>query len=400
MKSYFSTLDKSLCSGCAACQQSCPFDALVMKPDEEGFLFPSKIAERCTDCGLCERVCPFPKPDYSNQIEPEGYASYVRDLDERCQSSSGAIFYAIAKRILDKGGIVYGATIDGRMQVYHKGVECVEGLQDLRGSKYVQSATRDVFREIRFYLNNGRTVYYSGTGCQVAGLKAFLRKEYINLVTSDIVCHGVPPQRLFDMHIHYLENRYDGRVEKYMFRDPAKRGGCEIAEIVDSKKTGERHTYVRPSYILSPYLYGFIKGMTLRYSCYNCPYAHIPRQGDITLADCWGVKQLAPDFNPDHGVSLALINSGSGRRVWSEIVNGIDFRKIDMTRAVKWNGCVWKPSVMPKIRPAVFGMIIDKGYEEAASTIFRPSVKEVVVMYMKKYVKIILGRRMIKFLNL
>lgn len=175
---YFQTFSKDECSACSACVQSCPKACITLKPDEEGFLYPEIDKEACIDCGLCERVCPVEHPKYCNCENPTTYAAMLKDVNQRKLSASGGLFYAIACWIIQQGGKVYGATIDDDLQVKHIGVECIEDLRLLRGSKYVQSDLQDVFVDVKKELKLGRWCYFVGTPCQVAGLKSYLRKDY------------------------------------------------------------------------------------------------------------------------------------------------------------------------------------------------------------------------------
>ena len=308
---YFKTLDKAECCGCTACFAACPKRCITMRSDEEGFLYPEIDKEACIECGLCERVCPFDRPTYANTSAPQVYASYVKDENQQVQSSSGGLFYAVSRWVIGQGGIVYGAAFDELFRLRHTGAETLEELRPLRGSKYLQSDLRDTFREIRAHLKAGRWVYFTGTGCQVAGLKAFLQREHATLVTSDLVCHGTPSQQLFDWHLDYLRQKEKGEITFYSFRDIGGWGVCETYNYVSQTrhKSGVRRLY---SYNLSPYLYQFIRAFGYRYSCYHCPFARIPRQGDITLADYWGVKRYFPNMDTDKGVSLVLLNSPQG----------------------------------------------------------------------------------------
>ena len=216
---YFKTLDKAECCGCTACFAACPKRCITMRSDEEGFLYPEIDKEACIECGLCERVCPFDRPTYANTSAPQVYASYVKDENQQVQSSSGGLFYAVSRWVIGQGGIVYGAAFDELFRLRHTGAETLEELRPLRGSKYLQSDLRDTFREIRAHLKAGRWVYFTGTGCQVAGLKAFLQREHATLVTSDLVCHGTPSQQLFDWHLDYLRQKEKGEITFYSFRD-------------------------------------------------------------------------------------------------------------------------------------------------------------------------------------
>ena len=341
-----------------------------MKADEEGFFYPVIDKSVCVECGLCEKVCPFDNPRYEH-TEPQAYATYVKDENQRMQSTSGGIFYAIAKWIVEQGGIVYGAAFDECFKLRHIGVDTVEGLQQLRGSKYLQSDLQQTFSEIRQYLKDGRWVYFVGVGCQVAGLKSFLRKEYDTLVTSDLVCHGTPSQQMFDWHLDYLRQKEKGEIISYSFRDCRGWGGCETYEYISQTRgKGICRLY---SYELSPYLYSFMYAFNYRYSCYNCKFAKVPRQGDITLADYWGVRKFFPRMDTSKGVSLVLVNSEKGREVWEHVKDTLIYHLSCVEDAAIENGNLLHTTTMPEIRRRCYALIRKRGYRSVAEKEFRPS---------------------------
>ncbi len=342
-----------------------------METDADGFIFPLKNLDKCTNCGLCERVCPYVHLDKKLPDEPIVYAAYSKNIEDRKKSSSGAMFYVIAKYVIEQGGIVYGATLDRDLKVHHISAETMDDLQKLRGSKYVQSSLDNTYREIRTHLRNGRLVYFTGVGCQVAGLKSFLMKDYPNLLTSDLVCHGTPNQKLFDEHIAYLERKHHGKVVDYHFRDNALWGGCESVTVVTDSQT--RRSYRLPSYSLSPFLYSFMYAMTYRLSCYECPFASVPRQGDITLADFWGVDEFFPELETTHGVSLILSNTQKGGDILNKISAIIELLPSDISNAAKGNDNLVQHTQMPRVRLEIFDKIRSMGYDKVAKTYFRPS---------------------------
>lgn len=366
---YFKTLDKKDCSGCTACVNACPKQCITMKPDEEGFFYPEIDKSACIECGLCEKVCPFDKPKYDNTEIQDVYACYVKEVEQRQKSTSGGLFYAIAKWVITKGGIVYGAAFDDNFKLRHIGVDNLEDLEQLRGSKYLQSYLGDCYAEIKDYLKNGRCVYFVGCGCQVAGLNAFLRKKYDTLITSDLVCHGAPSQLMFDWHLDYLRIKEKGEITSYTFRDLAGWGGCESYQY-DSQTRGKGQRK-NQTYYLSPYLYSFMYAYTYRYSCYDCKFAQLPRQGDITLADYWGVDKFFPDLERTKGVSLVIVNTQQGRVVWDGIKESIEFRKSNIVDAAKENGNLVHKTIMPEIRTRCYQMIRERGYEDVARKEFR-----------------------------
>lgn len=377
---YLITGIKSECCGCTACQQICGHNAIEMKADCDGFIFPVKDLSACVNCGLCEKVCSFISPTYKNEVLGV-YAAMAKSTSDRSKSSSGALFYVIAKKVIEQRGIVYGAILDKELQVRHVVATSLDELTDLRGSKYVQSALHDTYREIRTNLRNGKLVYFTGTGCQVAGLKSYLMKDYDNLITSDLVCHGVPNQRLFDEHIKYLENKHKGKVIDYRFRDNEKWGGCESVTILYNSQNSK--TFKLPTYSLSPYLYSFMNAMTFRMSCYECPFAKIPRQGDITLADYWGVRKYFPNMDPSRGVSLILANSNKGKSFIEKLKSELVIEESNINDAKKENRNLTANTCIPEIRKNIFKKIQDEGYERVAKTTFRPK-NYYKILYMSK----------------
>lgn len=366
---YFKSLDKKECSGCTACVRACPKQCISLEEDKEGFYYPSIDKMLCVQCGLCEKLCPFEHPRYGNMPRPKVYAAYLKDEEQRAQSTSGGIFYALARWTIEQNGIVYGAAFDEDFKLRHIGVDKIEGLDQLRGSKYIQSYLGEVFAEIKEFLELGRWVYFVGVGCQVAGLKAFLRKDYKNLLTSDLVCHGVPSQLMFDWHLDYLRCKEKGEITSYSFRDCAGWGGCETYTYVSpilGKRTRRLH-----SYILSPYLYSFMYAFNYRYSCYNCKFAKLPRQGDVTLADFWGVKEFFPKLDTSKGVSLILVNSIRGEYAWNQIKKSTDFMESCIDDASLRNANLKNHTTMPEIRKRCYELIQQRGYKSVAENEFR-----------------------------
>ena len=366
---YFKTLIKSECCACTACVHACPVSAIQFSQDEEGFYYPRIDKDKCVGCGLCERVCPIEKPTYGNSNNPKVYAAMINDIEQRKKSSSGGIFYAIACWIIQQGGKVYGASIDANHKVKHIGINKLEDLSLLRGSKYVQSDLNHIFIEIKKELKLGKWCYFVGTGCQVAGLKAFLRKDYKTLLTSDLVCHGVPSQWIFNQHIDYLETKFKGKVINYQFRNNETWGGCEIFSLINSK--GKIKTYKFPSYDLSPYLYSFMHGMISRYSCYDCKFACLPRQGDLTLGDYWGVKNVFPDIDSTNGISLVVVNNIKGETILQHIASLCYMRMSSVIDGAKYNGNLINVSPKHPIRDIIYKKIVSDGYSFVAENYFR-----------------------------
>lgn len=366
---YLISNDKEQCSGCSACVNVCAHNVLHLVKDEEGFLYPEKN-NNCINCGLCERVCPYndDNKDYIQSSTPSVYASYSKK--EREHSSSGGIFYVIGKSVIEKGGVVYGAAFNEDLKLQHQEANTIEELERLRGSKYIQSDMHFTFREIKTKLNSSIPVLFCGTPCQVAGLRSYLRKEYDNLFTIDVVCDGVPSQWMFDQHREHLEHKHNAKLVSYSFRDNKGWSGCEIAEF--ETKNGKRKTKVTPTYVLSPYLYSFLYGYTYRYSCYKCRFAKIPRQGDITLGDFWGVEKYKPMIDKTSGVSAVIINSEKGNQLWNSVKDGLIWEKSNLQEVCSKNTNIYRcHGRIPMIRKNIYKNVKLRGYKSVAEHEFR-----------------------------
>lgn len=367
MRNYWKNGDVKDCCGCGACLNICPKNCISMQCNDEGFLSPVKNISLCIDCGLCEKVCPF-SDNYTYQTSDDPVVLAAYDDENRIGSSSGGIFYTLAKYIIEeRKGWVFGAAFEEKFQLRHVGVNTMEDLQKLRGSKYLQSDMGSVYKQIRVLLADGTFVLFVGTPCQVAGLRAFLRnKDFDNLLTADLVCHGVPPQTLFDKHVEYLEKKHRATLVSYQFRKPDGWGGCEIADFANPIKRMSL-----PTYSLSPYLYSFMQAYTYRESCYECKFSQIPRQGDITLADYWGANKFFEGIDISKGVSLVLLNTRKGKTLFNEIKVKCVVYESNLSDASSYNANLITKTKRPAIRDKVFVLISEKGYNKVAKTLFR-----------------------------
>lgn len=307
---------KDQCSGCTACMHSCPTDAITMECDVEGFKYPIIDDQRCIDCGICRRICPFNNAyDVSSNFKvPLVYA--VKNKDEQCRltSSSGGIFPALAQSVIDKNGVVYGVAFDENFNVKHMKGETEEEILKFKGSKYVQSDLGNIFGDIQGELSSGRYVLFSGTPCQVAGLKAFLRKDYEKLVLTDIVCYGTPSPLVWNCYLTLLEERARSPLTHFLFRqkDLGWHQSRLYAEFQDAEPL-----FMDP--FLDSYNGIFYSRTVLRPACHNCSFANLERPGDLTIGDFWGIEQCKPHFDDDKGVSLVLVNTEQGQRIFEEI---------------------------------------------------------------------------------
>lgn len=299
---------KIQCYGCGACENICPFGAIRMCEDESGFLHPEIDAAKCTDCGKCLGVCPRLNGTYKNAPEPECMAAWASD-EIRKECASGGIFSAIAGAFLEKGGWVAGAVWEDEFRVRHILTNSSEELKRIAGSKYVQSNIKGVYREIGEKLQAGQRVLFSGCPCQVAGLYAFLGKDYENLYTVDLVCHGVPSSKILTK---YLQDCHDyDEIEKVDFRDKSFFGWASEMNIYfkDSREPFRERARQNPFYN------AFLWNMCLNKTCESCQFSKLPRQGDVSIGDFWDIEKYDVKLNDGKGTSLVLINNEKGRNL-------------------------------------------------------------------------------------
>ena len=335
---------KEKCTGCTACMNSCSHGAISMRPDDCGFTYPVINQDACVDCGLCVKVCPANNP--LELISPSDcYAVTVKEEKELLSCSSGGAATAISKYIIQQGGVVYGCSGTNPRFVHHVRVDNLSGLNDLKGSKYVQSHLGTVFQAIKKDLKDSRLVLFIGTPCQVAGLRNYLHQDYANLYTIDLVCHGVPSQKMLNDNLKRYcsndENIYVSfRRKNLQSKPPRIEFGWEI-----KSKNGERSKF-RP-YNKDYYMFGFLRCLTFRENCYSCPYAQKKRIGDMTLCDFWGLQQDA-GFEMGKGVSAVLVNTAKGDDLLSQVKGYVRWKKRTVSEAIRWNNQLNYPCNKPQ----------------------------------------------------
>ena len=301
------------CCGCTACASICAHDAITMKPDTLGFLYPEVDKDKCVDCGLCEKVCAF-NDHYDTSLnldKPLAYAARHKDMEEMETSRSGAAFIAISDYILEQGGVVYGAGYTDHFRVVHKRATTKEERNEFKGSKYVQSDMTGVFRQVKKDLRDGLTVLFSGTPCQTSGLHSYVGKRLReNLFLVDIVCHGVPSPFMWRDYIAYLEKKQGAPIVWVNFRDKQKYGWKAHRETFKFKNGGGKMSFT----------FLFYKHIMFRKSCGSCHFCNTKRPSDITIADFWGWEKTDPKFNADNkGCSLVLVNTEKGRKLFEAV---------------------------------------------------------------------------------
>ena len=346
--------DKRDCTGCAACANICPKQCIELVKDSEGFYYPHIKAENCVKCGLCISSChqKQEKENNSEEIAPEVYAAYTRDNSTLHNSSSGGIFKEIATFIISQGGVVYGAAFADTCTVKHIAVETLEDIRLLQGSKYLQSDVGNVYSLVKQNLTKGRPVLFTGTPCQVAGLKKYLGREHDGLFTLDIICHGVPSPLVWQKYINYIEKRAGDKINKVNFRD--KKHGWKKFSVSITFNNGTQYSKVFNEDL---FMKGFLSDIYLRPACYNCSYKTTSRNSDFTLADFWGIQNVCSEMDNENGTSLCLLNTEKSKKVWESIKSGIVYKKVNLYEALKYNSAAVHSSKEPKTRGRFFELL-------------------------------------------
>lgn len=337
----------SACCGCGACANACPRGCIKMEKDQEGFYSPVLNEAECVHCGLCQKVCPqLGSESRNNEDIKETWASISGNETILRESSSGGLFTELAKLVLSEGGLVYGAAFEEDYHsVHHICVDNLEELKYLRGSKYLQSKTGNVYSEIKSALTEGRKVLFSGTPCQVAGLRKYLGKEYTELLLVDVICHGIPSPELWNEHLSSLEEKNESKAGFVNFRHK-ERGWNEYGMYISFKNGKEYFKVLREE----PYMKLFLLNCALKESCYQCRTKENGSFADITIGDFWGVENVEQDLNTKLGVSLALIHTEKGKEFFKRLPKNMVIKKTDYEKAVSYNTSVYLASKRPAER--------------------------------------------------
>ncbi len=338
------------CTGCRACEQICPRHCISMEPDSEGFLYPHIDTAACMKCGLCVKYCPIHHSVEKGTEKPAVYAVWLKDRDMRLQSSSGGAFSAIAAPVLEAGGAVFGCAFDENLVPKQIVVRKTGDLPRLMGSKYVQSDTGHTFSQVKQLLDDNVTVMYSGTPCQIAGLKSFLKKDYSNLLMVDLVCHGVPGPALFQEYLGWLGRKHRKKVTALSFRDKSKKGWGEFGKVDFQAEDRVNSKPIIPE--LDPYFSLFLHGETSRTCCYGCSYASPEREGDFTIGDFWGIQRFYPEIPAHDGVSLLMVNSEKAVSALPGLSQSLFMQKATFEEAAAENGQLLHPTAESKNRSA------------------------------------------------
>lgn len=381
--------DKEKCYGCRACEQICPKDAITMQTDEEGFIYPVINHNICVKCKSCINVCPANdenKKNISKNIQINTLVGYQKNEIARMKSRSGGIFVAISDIVLKEKGVVYGVGFNDNLMVQHMRATTVDERDNFCGSKYVQSDTLSTFSNVFEDLKSGKKVLFSGTACQIAGLYSYLNKkriskEYNNLITIDIVCHGVVSPQIWQENLKDISKKIGSKITMANFRDKSFGWSSHVESYAykNEKITSERYTAI------------FYENICLRPCCYSCYYASVARISDITLADAWGIQRVLPEWDYEKGVSLILINTQKGSQYFDKAKINLITENVSIEDFMQPN--LQCPSDYPKYRDAVINLYKTKGYNALADWCMkrreisrrRNKLKAVIAKTMKRF---------------
>ena len=324
--------NKANCTGCTACASICPKNAIKMVANEEGFRYPVIDKEKCINCNLCSKVCPMLKQYNIDEKELKFYAAYNKNTKIKNESTSGGFVTALAEKIIDSNGVVYGAAFDKDFNVIHCGVKNKEDLSKFRSSKYVQSDLRNTYREVKENLENNITVLFSGTPCQIYGLKSFLQREYPNLICVEVICRGTPSPKYYQYYKENKIKKYKSEIQSLSFRK--KTYGYNSSTMSIKFKNGKEYNRGHESDEL---IKAFLKGYCSKESCYSCHFKSFSTIGDFKVGDLWNLgKFLGNDFQD--GTTLVICCSEKSREIINEFKDNVELKEISKDNAEFYNG--------------------------------------------------------------
>lgn len=319
------------CTGCGTCKESCPVNAISMTKDSNGFIIPKIDKNKCKNCNICKNKCPILNQKKTEINNFEYFAAFSKNIDVLKNSSSGGIFYELSANFIRNGGEVYGVTFGKDLGAYYISVDNIENLKKIMGSKYLQSNAYMVFKEVKEKLDNGKKILFSGTPCQITGLKKYLGKEYNNLVTVDFICTGVPSKVIFDTYISHLEKKLNDKFINIDFRNKSK-GWYNYSVKIEFEKKSISHSRFFDPLILLQY-----KNLSLRESCYNCKYREGKSESDIQLGDFWNIEILKNNFYNKNGISAVIVKTKNGKNLFLNILNCIEYIEVTKDDLIKIN---------------------------------------------------------------
>ena len=385
--------DEKMCTGCSTCSVKCPRNAIRMQQDSEGFFRPFIDNNLCIECQCCKQVCPSNQENTRNYgMQTSAYAYMNQDVEVKRKSSSGGAFIALAQYVISHNGAVFGATFDNNYYVRLTKAEFLHDVYPMMGSKYVESLVGDSYSEVEQLIDQGKMVLFTGLPCQIAGLYSFLGEKAGSdlLFTVDLLCHGVPSSKLFTSYISTIEEQL-GKIERYTFRDKSKWGWGAWGSITYKKGNKRKIKMIQPA---TDYYYGlFYKENCFREACYECKYASLPRIGDITIGDYWGIERQLPLKTIRDGVSLVLVNNEHAKTLLEQVRMCDELYWADIHMVCDLNKTIVEPAQRPSSRDYFYQGLEKLGFVENAKKYVKVrSIIPVIARYIPKRLKIILRK--------
>lgn len=385
------------CTGCQACKQICPHNAIDMIEDDEGFIVPQRNSN-CTNCRACVKICPIINNVKTGELLNESEVYLLRHKDNNIvkKSSSGGAFTAIVQEYDTGNCIIFGAEYENNFRVAHNFVQNGENIDRFRKSKYVQSDVKDTYVETKKFLLSGKKVIYSGTPCQIAGLRNYLGKDYINLLCVDLICHGVPSQKVFNKYIDFLEKKTNSKVKSISFRERIKEKDKWNSRCVSIMLSNNQSIVQDLSE--NEYLKGYHSKLFYRKSCESCKFASIKRNSDITIADCWGIENVYKDIDANEGYSMVVVNTKKGAQLFDKIREKQEVKKLSLDFAILHNYNFNRPTKFHKNRKMFYenvdSICFDKLINKCLKKeLIKAKIKRSVPRFLKNILNKFLGRK-------
>lgn len=390
MGTYLNSNDKKECCGCRACEQICPKKCIEMVK-VEGFLYPQIDKNECINCKLCEKVCQVSqKEKLKHTGKKRTFAAWNAKEKELASSTSGGMFPALSDSIIEDGGIVYGAVLDiGSKEIFIKRAETLNAREAMRKSKYVWSDTTSVYSDIKKELDKGERILFSGTPCQIAGLRSFLRKDYEKLFCVDIICHGMPSNTVFQSYVEYLEEKYQSNLKSFEFR--YKKEG-----VMKSCYRIEFENGIALEEGLGENAYSLTYNSLIAHMpmCNQCPYASKDRVSDITIGDFWGIENIDSENMNHRGTSLVIVNTKKGEELWGKSLKNICFHEENINEAMKYNPALCAPTKRHPWQRAFLKCIEKNGFKKAFTIYVKIGNKPMIIYRIFRKIKEIINRKL------